>query len=190
MILWVRVDNQRSYRVLCNNLHVNAPHNLLWRALLTSCSRVVRSLIVDKSHMHALPSVPPVTTTPLPAPGPVRSINRTDSTLSSSLCPSSAPTMSPFERETTRTPPDTPPTTTSVDDEFTAREVMPSSSNRASEAVTLKIGVGDRGSQTISVPSSSAVTIRFPGVRWISVRGTMSRIQKKHTVRSEFSTLH
>ena len=71
MILWVRVDNQRSYRVLCNNLHVNAPHNLLWRALLTSCSRVVRSLIVDKSHMHALPSVPPVTTTPLPAPGPV-----------------------------------------------------------------------------------------------------------------------
>lgn len=39
---------------------------------------------------------------------------------------------------------------------------MPSRLNRASSGVSLKIGEGDRGSQKMSVPSASAVIIRFP----------------------------
>lgn len=114
--------------------------------------------------MHAFPSVPPVTTTPLPAPtpAPARSMNTTASTLSSSLCPSSAPTTSPLLKLTTLIPPETPPTTARVDEELTAREVIPSSANRASDGESLNMGVGDRGSQKMSVPSPSAVIIRFP----------------------------
>lgn len=41
----------------------------------TSCCRVDRSLIVLRSHIHALPSVAPVTATPGPVPEPLSSTN-------------------------------------------------------------------------------------------------------------------
>jgi hypothetical protein len=131
---------------------------------LTSCCSVARSLIVLRSHIHALPSVPPVTATPGPALEPM-SMKVTASILSPSVWPPSAPTTSPLFKLTTRTPPSAPPTIASVEEGFTPNEVMLSKSNRASLAVSLKTGVGERGSQYIKVPSAHAVTIRLPAKR-------------------------
>lgn len=55
-----------------------------------------------------------------------------------------------------------PPATARVEAGLTANDVIPPISKRASSGVNLKIGVDDRGSQKMSVPSASAVTIRFP----------------------------
>lgn len=112
--------------------------------------------------MHALPSVAPVTATPGPVLDPAISTNWTASILSPSVCPPSGPTTSPLLRLTTRTPPAAPPTTASVDDGLTPSEVMPSRLKRASSGESLKIGVGDRGSQNISNPSAQAVIMRLP----------------------------
>lgn len=40
----------------------------------------------------------------------------------------------------------------------------PSSANRPSDCDSLKIGLGERGSQRMRLPVESAVTIRFPGL--------------------------
>lgn len=115
-----------------------------------------------RSQIHAFPSVAPVTTTPALTLPPILT-NSTASILSPSVWPPRAPTTSPLLRLTTRTPPEAPPITASVEEGLTLRDVMPSKLNRPSPLVSLKIGVGDRGSQNIRVPWASAVMILLPG---------------------------
>lgn len=137
--------------------------------------------------MHALPSVAPVTATPGPAFDPAISTNWTASMLSPSVCPPSGPTISPLLRLTTRTPPAAPPTTASVDEGFTPSEVMPSRLKRASSGESLKIGVGDRGSQSISNPSAQAVMMRLPNKPVSRVSSLVLRFY--FTIRSELATI-
>lgn len=63
----------------------------------------------------------------------------------------------------TRIPPAAPPTMASVEEGLTPREVIPSRLNRASEEVSLKMGVSERGSQNMRVFSASAEMMCFPG---------------------------
>ena len=115
-----------------------------------------------RSQMHAFPSVAPVTTTPGPVFDPLISTNTTDSILSPSVCPPRVETISPLVRPITRTPPAAPPTTANVEEGFTAMEVIPSNSNRASSGVNLKTGVDERGSQKIRCPLAQAEIILLP----------------------------
>ena len=130
---------------------------------LTPCSNVARSRMVLRSQIHAFPSVAPVTTTPGLVFDPVISTNTIDSMLSPSVCPPRVETISPLVRPITRRPPAAPPTTASVEEGFTAMDVMPSKSNRASSGPNLKMGVDERGSQKIRCPSAQAETILLPG---------------------------
>jgi len=117
---------------------------------------------VLRSQIHAFPSVAPVTTTPGPMPDPVISTNTIDSMLSPSVWPPRVETISPLVRPITRTPPAAPPTTASVEEGFTAMDVIPSKSNRASSGPNLKMGVDERGSQKIRCPSAQAEMILLP----------------------------
>ena len=131
----------------------------------------MRNRFVLRSHIHTLPSVAPVTTVPAPADptgalepstAPTRLTKTIASTLFSSVWPPRAEITSPLLKLTTRTPPFAPPTTATVEAGLTASEVMPPKSNRASCAVSLKTGVGDRGSQKMRVLLPHAVMIRLP----------------------------
>ena len=118
--------------------------------------------MVVRSQIHAFPSVAPVTTTPGPEFDPVISTNTIDSMLSPSVWPPRVDTISPLVRPITRTPPAAPPTMASVEEGFTAMEVIPSKSNRASSGVNLKTGVDERGSQKIRCPLAQAEMILLP----------------------------
>jgi hypothetical protein len=126
------------------------------RTRLTLCSSVVRNRLVLRSQIHTLPSVAPVTTVfvlvdPTGALAPSTAATMLTkamaSTLSPSVWPPSAEMTSPLLRLMTRTPPSAPPTTASVEAGLMASDVMPPKLNRASSPVSLKTGVGERGSQ-------------------------------------------
>jgi hypothetical protein len=136
---------------------------------------------VLRSQIHTLPSVAPVTTVfvlvdeptgaaLVPSTAATMLTKAMASTLSPSAWPPSAEMTSPLLRLMTRTPPSAPPTTAILEAGLTASDVMPPKSNRASSPVSLKSGVGERGSQYIKVLSAHAVTIRLPRVvvlaRW------------------------
>jgi len=107
--------------------------------------------------MHTLPSVAQVTTVfvlvdprgaaLVPSRAATMLTKAMASTLSPSAWPPRAEMTSPLLRLMTRTPPSAPPTTAIVEAGLTASDVMPPKSNRASFAVSLKSGVGERGSQ-------------------------------------------
>lgn len=123
---------------------------------LTLCSSVVRNRLVLRSQIHTLPSVAPVTTVfvlvnPTGALAPSTAATMLTKAMASTLSPSAWPPRaemtSPLFRLITRTPPSAPPTTAIVEAGLMASDVMPPKSNRASFPVSLKSGVGERGSQ-------------------------------------------